>query len=64
MCKVNRLANNILLFFQRTIYCLTPEYLIEDYFGVQDKLNRGIKKDFEKAGIEMSYPTQTVYVRK
>ncbi len=47
----------------RVQYWITKEGM-NDYFGVQDKLNLGIKKDFEKAGIEMAYPTQTVYVKK
>jgi len=47
----------------KVIFWITKEGM-DDYFGVQDKLNMGIKKDFEKAKIEMAFPTQTVYVRK
>lgn len=35
-----------------------------NYFGVQDQLLSGIKKDFEKAKIEFAFPTQTVHVKK
>lgn len=32
--------------------------------GARDKINMEIKKRFEKAKIEMAYPTQTVYIKK
>lgn len=47
----------------RVQYWITPEGM-NDYFGVQDKLYMAIKKDFEKAKIEMAFPTQTVHVKK
>ncbi|MBR9693387.1 mechanosensitive ion channel family protein [Candidatus Woesearchaeota archaeon] len=37
---------------------------MDKYFDVQDELNMGIKRDFEKAKIEMAFPTQTVHVKK
>lgn len=45
------------------IYWITKKGL-EEYWGVQDRLLLGIKKDFEKAGIEFAFPTQTVHVKK
>ncbi len=47
----------------RVQYWITPKGM-EDYFGVQDRMLMGIKKDFEKAGISMAFPTQTVHVKK
>ena len=47
----------------RTQYWITMDGM-DDYFGVQDKLNMGIKRDFEKAKIDMAFPTQTVHVKK
>jgi len=34
------------------------------YVEVQEQINLGIKQAFEKARIEMAYPTQTLYVKK
>ena len=44
-------------------------YYIDDndyakYMGIQEKINVGIKKAFEREKIEMAFPTQTVYVKK
>ena len=47
----------------RVQYWITKKGM-DDYFGVQDTLLLGIKKDFEKAKIEMAFPTQTIYVKK
>lgn len=47
----------------RVQYWITQEGM-DDYFGVQDKFLTGIKKDFEKAKIDMAFPTQTVHVKK
>ena len=37
---------------------------MDRYFDIQDELLSGIKKDFEKAKIEMAFPTQTIHVKK
>jgi len=47
----------------RVQYWITPEGM-KEYFGVQDKFLFGIKKDFEKAGIEFAFPTQTIHLAK
>jgi MscS family membrane protein len=42
-------------------------YYIEDQdnlLDIWDKVNTGIKKEFEKAGIEFAFPTQTIYLEK
>ncbi len=46
----------------RVQYWITPEGM-NNYFGVQDELYTAIKKDFEKAKIEMAFPTQTVHLK-
>ena len=38
----------------------SPEYL--DYMNTQQEINFKIKEEFEKRGIEMAYPTQTIYI--
>ncbi len=43
-------------------HVLNREYA--DYMDVQQAINFAIKEAFEKAEIEMAFPTQTVYVRK
>lgn len=43
-------------------YVLTGEYV--DYMDTQQEININIKKAFEKEGIRMAFPTQTVYVQK
>ncbi len=35
-----------------------------EYLAVQEKINFAIKEEFEKEGIEMAYPTSTVFVKK
>ncbi len=35
-----------------------------EYLKVQEKINYAIKEEFEKEGIEMAYPTSTVFVKK
>jgi len=48
--------------FEVVYYVDTPEYL--DYMNIQQEINLAIMQGFEKAKIEMAYPTQTVYVKK
>lgn len=38
----------------------SPEYSV--YMGVPREIDFRIKDEFEKRGIEMTYPTQTVYL--
>ena len=35
-----------------------------EYLKVQEKINFAIKEEFEKEGIEMAFPTSTVYIKK
>ncbi len=48
------------LVFEVVYYVLSSDYL--KYMDIQHELNLGIKELFEREGIEMAYPTQTVYV--
>ena len=34
------------------------------YMDIQQEINYGIKEEFEKQGIEMAFPTQTIYLNK
>lgn len=46
---------------------ITVMYWIKDQkriFEAQDEINTAIKKEFEKAKIEMAFPTQTIYLKK
>lgn len=43
-------------------YVTTGDY--DDYLNTQQSINLQIKEAFEKEGIEMAFPTQTVYVKK
>ena len=35
-----------------------------EYLKVQEKINFAIKEEFENEGIEMAFPTSTVYIKK
>jgi len=48
------------LVFEVVYYVGTGDY--NKYMDTQQEINLGIKEEFEKEGIEMAYPTQTVYV--
>jgi len=50
------------LIFEVVYYVASPDY--NKYMDIQQEINLGIKERFEKEGIEMAYPTQTVYVNK
>ncbi len=50
------------LLFDVVYYVDSSDYL--DYMNTQQAINFEIRDTFEKEGIEMAYPTQTVYVRK
>jgi len=48
--------------FEAVYYALSREY--NDYMDMQQEINLGIMRVFEKEGIEFAYPTQTLYVKK
>jgi small-conductance mechanosensitive channel len=50
------------LIYEVVYYVDVPDYNV--YMDVQQAINLGIKKAFEKEGIEFAYPTQTIYLRK
>lgn len=43
-------------------YAKTADYT--KYLDIQQAINLAIKEEFEKEGIEMAFPTQTVYINK
>jgi MscS family membrane protein len=45
------------------VYWITKQGL-DDYWGVQDRLYTAINTEFEKAKINVAFPTQTIYLRK
>ena len=53
---------NFSLNFEVVYYVKTQEYL--KYRDTQQKINLAILEAFEKEGIEMAFPTQTIYVEK
>ncbi|MFH1591507.1 MAG: mechanosensitive ion channel family protein [archaeon] len=48
--------------FEVIYYMDVPDYAV--YMDKQQEINLGIKQEFEKAGIEMAFPTQTLHVEK
>jgi small-conductance mechanosensitive channel len=48
--------------FEVVYYVNTNDY--NKYMDVQEQINLGIKREFEKEKIEFAYPTQTVYLEK
>lgn len=48
--------------YEIVYYVNSGEYV--DYMNVQQEINLAIVEQFEKEGIEMAFPTQTVYVKK
>lgn len=46
--------------FSVVYYVLVPEYAA--YLDIQQQINLGLYRRFEKEGIEFAYPTQTVLV--
>lgn len=52
--------DNFALIFEVVYFVETPEY--PPYMDVKQELNFRIKDEFEKYGIEMAYPTQTIYL--
>ena len=50
------------LVFDLVYYVLSDEYSV--YLETQQNINFKIKEAFEKEGIDMAYPTQTIYLAK
>ncbi len=50
------------LVFEVVYYLKTPDY--NKYMDIHQAINFQIKGAFEKEGIEMAYPTQTIYLNK
>ncbi|MDA0376173.1 MAG: mechanosensitive ion channel family protein [bacterium] len=48
--------------FEAVYYMLTSDYV--DYMDTQQDINIQMMKYFEENGLEIAYPTQTVYVKK
>ena len=48
--------------FEVVYFMETADYL--KYMNTQQKINFALKDAFEKEGIEMAYPTQTIYINK
>jgi small-conductance mechanosensitive channel len=48
--------------FETVFYIESADYL--DYMNAQQRILLSIKKEFEKAKIDMAYPTQTLYLKK
>jgi len=48
------------LTFEVVYFVKTPDY--NEYMSINQKIHLGIKGEFEKEGISMAYPTQTLYV--
>ncbi|MCR4284111.1 MAG: mechanosensitive ion channel family protein [Parcubacteria group bacterium] len=48
------------LTFEVVYFVKTPDY--NEYMDINQKIHLGIKGEFEKEGISMAYPTQTIYM--
>lgn len=48
--------------YQIVYYVNSSEYA--EYLSIQQQINLGIKEAFEKEGIEMAFPTSTIYLKK
>jgi len=48
------------LVFEVAYYILSSDYNV--YMDIQEQINFAIKESVEKKGIEMAYPTQTIYI--
>jgi small-conductance mechanosensitive channel len=48
--------------FEVVYYVDSSDYNV--HMGIRQKINLGIKKAFEKAKIEMAFPTQTIFLKK
>lgn len=54
--------DNSALTFEVVYYLQTPDY--NKYMDIHQAINFQIKESFEKEGIEIAYPTQTIYLNK
>lgn len=50
------------LIFEVVFYVNSPDYI--EYMDIRERVNLEITEQFEKEGIEMAFPTQTVFVKK
>ena len=50
------------LAFETAYFITSGEY--KEYMEVQQEINFRIHEAFEREGVEMAYPTQTLYVKK
>jgi small-conductance mechanosensitive channel len=50
------------LVFETVYYVLTPDYNI--YMDIQQAINLQIHAHFGEEGVELAYPTQTLYLEK
>ena len=50
------------LVFDIVYFVESPDYV--KYLNINQAINMGIKEAFEKEGISMAYPTQTLYLKK
>ena len=50
------------LVFETAFFTTSGEY--KEYMDVQQEINLRIHEAFEREGVEMAYPTQTLYVKK
>jgi len=50
------------LIFEVAFYVNSPDYI--EYMDVRERINLEITRRFSREGIEMAFPTQTVFVKK
>ena len=48
------------LTFEAVYFVKSPDYVA--YMDAQQEINLKLKEEFEKRGVEMAYPTQTIYL--
>lgn len=64
LARINRVHftsfDDFALTFEIVYFVDSPEHSV--YMGVRQEINFRIKAEFEKRGIEMAYPTQTIYL--
>ncbi len=48
--------------FEVVYFANTSDY--NEYMNAREKINLGIKEEFEKEGIEIAFPTQTIFLNK
>jgi len=50
------------LIFGIVYYAVGPDY--NKYMDIQQEINIFVKEEFERIGIELAFPTQTIHVNK